>query len=606
MSDLKNATTILRKHLNSTSLYVPWIKLQIGSFVCDTSNNKKDNLFISIQNIKNSGGLANNTTIVLAYVPSANVGIDNLGDDIDRIDIILGGPGSGVKKIVKFQYGYTYPNLKSPEYEAEIMSYSVEIQNSVLIYTINAKTGIERYVNVKASIEGFKKKKPTEVFEIVFNKFLKAEGYTIKWDDNVKGTDTIVDEINGANEVNIFEYLKSILEIATYENDSKDEDIKDTDRSIYLYSFDSYTNKKQIKVSRITSKSSNKDISDRIIFDWMAGKDDIVLNFTTSFNGEIMMTRPYTNEFSQNNLFNLNEEGKANPYYGSISPTTGPKTDSDYAAERYNWAKRATYGYKAQLQTIGIPAEYEILDEVNIIPLIYGKAHHTQGIYQITKITDTIDSSGFSTSWDLIKKDSEEVQEYYKDGYNADAIAKAKESGLYVSNKKAIEKGKQYGNGGSGGGISITASGMRGKVVQIAQSQMEGKTGEVYWNYTMGGGFRNGNTTPWCACFVSWCGGQAGAWGGYKSAACIQFKNHFESKGAWQKGKGHGGTYNPQPGDLIIFNWSGVYGGSCNHIGIVESFDGTRVHTLEGNSGDRTRRKSYSITSNLIVGYCLY
>lgn len=599
MSSLKNTTTTLRKHLNNKSLYVPWIKLQIGNFVCDTAADK-DNLFISIQNVKNSGGLANNTTIVLAYVPSANVGIDNLGDDIDRIDMILGGSR---EKTIKFQYGYTYPNLKSPEYEMIILSYSVEIQNSVLIYTINAKSSLEKYTNVKASIEGFKEKKPTEVFEIVFNRYLKAEGYTIDW-NNVKGTDNIVDEINGANDVNIFEYLKSILEIATYEGDK--DDTKDTDRSIYTFSFNNDSKKKQVIVNRLTSKTTNKKSSDRIVFDWMTGKDDIVLNFTTSFNGAVMMTKAYAEEFSQTNLFNLNEEGKANPYYGTLSPTTGPKTDSDYAAERYNWAKYTTYGYKAQLQTLGIPAEYDVLEEVHIIPLIYGKAHHTQGIYQITKITDTIDSSGFSTSWDLIKKDSEEVQEYYKDGYNADAIAKAKESGLYVSNKKAIEKGKQYGNGGSGGGISITASGMRGKVVQIAQSQMEGKTGEVYWNYTMGGGFRNGNATPWCACFVSWCGGQAGAWGGYKSAACIQFKNHFESKGAWQKGKGHGGTYNPQPGDLIIFNWSGIYGGSCNHIGIVESFDGTRVHTLEGNSGDRTRRKSYPVTSNLIVGYCLY
>lgn len=597
MSDLKTATSTLRKHLNEKSLYVPWIKLEIGNFKCDTAK-KENNLFVSLSNIKNSSGLANTSTIVLAYVPSANVGIDNLGDDIDRIDILL----CASDNIVKFQYGYTYPDIKSPEYSMLIREYSVEIVNGILMYTIKGTSSLIRYQNAVVSIKSYKNKKPTEVFEEVFNTFLKQEGYTLE--NKFKGTDKKVDNINGADSVNIFEYLSSLLEIAEYSGDK--DDTKDNERSIYTYFIKD--DKKKVVVERISPKSSTK-VSDRIIFDWMAGEDDIVLNFNTSFNGRVMMSGPYAKNFSTTNLFNLNESGKANPYYGTLSPTAGPKTTSDYATERYNWVKCATYGYRAQLQTIGIPAEYDILEEVQITPYIYGKAHHTQGIYQITKITDTIDSSGFSTSWELIKKDSEEVKEYYKDGYNKDAIAKAKESNISNYYKsKTVEAGKQYGNGGSGSGTMLisSASGIRGKVVQIAQSQMEGKSGAVYWNYVFGGGFVNGNSTPWCACFVSWCGGQAGAWGGFKSGACIQFKQHFEKSRQWQKGKGHGGRYNPQPGDLIIFNWSGVYGGSCDHIGIVESFDGLNVHTLEGNSSNATHRRSYSVNSRSIVGYCVY
>ncbi len=44
---------------------------------------------------------------------------------------------------------------------------------------------------------------------------------------------------------------------------------------------------------------------------------------------------------------------------------------------------------------------------------------------------------------------------------------------------------------------------------------------------------------------------------------------------------------------------------ASDHVGIVESCDGTTVHTVEGNSGDRVKQNSYSINSPSILGYGL-
>ena len=45
--------------------------------------------------------------------------------------------------------------------------------------------------------------------------------------------------------------------------------------------------------------------------------------------------------------------------------------------------------------------------------------------------------------------------------------------------------------------------------------------------------------------------------------------------------------------------------GSADHVGLVVGTDGSRVYTVEGNSGDACKIKSYSLTYECIKGYGL-
>ena len=57
----------------------------------------------------------------------------------------------------------------------------------------------------------------------------------------------------------------------------------------------------------------------------------------------------------------------------------------------------------------------------------------------------------------------------------------------------------------------------------------------------------------------------------------------------------------PTVGDLVCLDWGND--GIVDHVRIVESVvDGT-VYTIEGNSGDKVARRSYSIGYGQIVGY---
>ena len=89
----------IRNHMNANQVYVPWIQISISpNLVIDTASSK--NYFVSLQNVKNSDGLANNTTIVIAYVPSlevSNVSDQNINEIDEELLITFG-------KEIKFKY----------------------------------------------------------------------------------------------------------------------------------------------------------------------------------------------------------------------------------------------------------------------------------------------------------------------------------------------------------------------------------------------------------------------------------------------------------------------------------------------------------------------
>lgn len=90
----------------------------------------------------------------------------------------------------------------------------------------------------------------------------------------------------------------------------------------------------------------------------------------------------------------------------------------------------------------------------------------------------------------------------------------------------------------------------------------------------------SGASYSWCAVFVWWCFKQAGAkelyYDGKKTA-------YVPTLDQWAKSSGLVVT-DPQPGDLIIFDWNRNNIG--DHIGICTGSDVQTVKTIEGNTDD--------------------
>ena len=135
-------------------------------------------------------------------------------------------------------------------------------------------------------------------------------------------------------------------------------------------------------------------------------------------------------------------------------------------------------------------------------------------------------------------------------------------------------------------------------IVSVALQQVGNVGGAPYWSWY---GFNS--RVEWCACFVSWCANECGyidAGVIPKYAGCVNGVEWFKERGRWLNN-----TAEPSPGMIIFFDWNDENGqdGSSDHTGIVEKVEDGRVWTIEGNSGDSCREKSYPVGYYEVLGY---
>ena len=135
-------------------------------------------------------------------------------------------------------------------------------------------------------------------------------------------------------------------------------------------------------------------------------------------------------------------------------------------------------------------------------------------------------------------------------------------------------------------------------IVEVARSQIGNVGGEPYWSWY---GFTE--RVEWCACFVSWCADKCGYISSGiipKFSGCINGVDWFKGRGQWI-----GNSFEPSPGMIIFFDWDDEDGqdGNADHVGIVEKVENGRVYTIEGNTSDSCRQRSYPVGYYQILGY---
>ena len=144
-------------------------------------------------------------------------------------------------------------------------------------------------------------------------------------------------------------------------------------------------------------------------------------------------------------------------------------------------------------------------------------------------------------------------------------------------------------------------------IISVAKSQLGQKGGQPYWSWY---GFND--RVAWCACFVSWCANQCGLIENGqipRYSVCDNGIAYFKEKDRWQDRET---GYLPVQGDIIFFNWlekdenGNLYQDEkSDHTGIVEYYDSStnKVYTIEGNSGDECKERSYNADDIQIMGY---
>lgn len=125
-------------------------------------------------------------------------------------------------------------------------------------------------------------------------------------------------------------------------------------------------------------------------------------------------------------------------------------------------------------------------------------------------------------------------------------------------------------------------------------------TGEYFSEWYIGGYENNPGwnaDTPWCACFVSWaldqCSGDLLTVP--KFAHVEEFMDSFPID-RWKTG-------DPQPGDIIFFDWVENNTSFPQHVGVVTAVENGTVCTIEGNADGEVASRVYPLDDGRILGY---
>lgn len=404
-NSIANVTALLRR-----SKYSPYIEFSVGNFRVSTQKN--NNYFMQL-NIQYTGaGSANTVGLEIAYVPKP-------GEDPNAIDKALDG-AVAYKKPCYLRFGYSGSEmLLSPLYEFIITDYKISLRDNMIYYSLTVISTIAKLREYRTDFplgrenmvehtdeEGniyYYSENIAEEVRRTFDEMFKDEGYKTILDEGVY-TNASWTNLKPINNITVFQYANTLL------SEIKD---RESDTAVYWYSFEDAEGEKRIYIHRTLNQEDllvKEKAETLFTFDWGGNPQNItrntlVLTFENSFTGAVNIA---TKDSLYQDHYVINSSGESVKIKGLKSVDVGDYASNDSTIANRQWWKASAWVYDAQLEIVGIPADIPIGVLIRVRPLIYGREHHTAGVYMITGASSNITSNGFTTNLKLVKYISED------------------------------------------------------------------------------------------------------------------------------------------------------------------------------------------------------
>lgn len=117
---------------------------------------KYRDLIMSLTNVKNGSGEANNFTLLVAYAPSFDPNFD--ANEFEKALTISPSSEWDSATVAKklectLQYGYADdPSLRTVTYKGLMLNYTVDFQDGMLVYTITGYSGLTQYTESRTAL----------------------------------------------------------------------------------------------------------------------------------------------------------------------------------------------------------------------------------------------------------------------------------------------------------------------------------------------------------------------------------------------------------------------------------------------------------------------
>lgn len=413
VTEFKNSIRAVTDML-SHSRYAPYLEFSIGDFKIST--HKNNNYFMQMNITYTGAGSANTTGIELAYIPKP-------GEDPNFIDKALDGAVAS-KKSCYLRFGYSgSPVLFSQLYECILLDYKVSLRDHMIYYSISCISTIAKYRELRSNFPIGRElydaflhtndngesyytfnTNPIHHIKTTIEKFFKdkEEKWSVAYEDPNLESYVEPMKLRPIDDVTVFQYVESIL--------NKIED-KSTQQAIYWYSLTDTPDADGYKYVILHRSINDIGLIDEVskdtlfTFDWGGNPQDkskntLVIAFENSFTGAVNIA---TLESVFQDRYAINSSGDSIKVNGPEHTEVGDFASEEMIESGRFWWKSSAWVYDAQLEIHGIPADIPLATLIRVRPLIYGREHHTGGIYMITGATSNINSGGFTTSLKLVK-----------------------------------------------------------------------------------------------------------------------------------------------------------------------------------------------------------
>lgn len=206
-----------------------------------------------------------------------------------------------------------------------------------------------------------------------------------------------------------------------------------------------------------------------------------------------------------------------------------------------------------------------------------------KGITDPRKYLETIKADGYATSSTYVENNMKLVTQYNLTQYDGKQV-----TGMSYDRTKVVNQAKAWLG-------CNEADGSHKKIIDLYNTQNPRPRG-----------YKMTYSDAWCATFVS---AVAVALGYTKiiptECSCYYMIEGFKKIGCWKESD----NYVPKAGDIIFYDWddsgSGDNTGNPDHVGIVETCNGSTITVIEGNYSNSVKRRNIAVNGRYIRGFGL-
>ena len=384
----------------------PFVGVIIGDydfgFYKEVNNVKKYPNYIQSLEVQKINGQVNKYTLVLNYMISQF-------DDPNFFEKVFSSVSQ--TRAITFYYGdlavqnYVYKNESAL---ITSIKKNIDLDGSRITYTIGAVSQCALASSGSYTFKQYNNKKPSvRIREILDNPiyglkdlFPGMRNKTLVDNNNLIPGDDLPQTIYAKENISILDYLSYLVSLMT-------PDVYKTEistPSFYILTYNDDTSGifggAYFKISLVDTKKEHPEA-----FDVSIGYPGNNYVFGMSIDNDEGYSMYYDYQSSLNKeqyVKRINEKGEYEYVYAPVL-SSGNSLHQTTSAERNWWSKVTQYPIKAQIKIKGLLRPTVLMSYLNVNIYFHGERYIDSGLFIITKQVDRIDSSGYTTTLDMVR-----------------------------------------------------------------------------------------------------------------------------------------------------------------------------------------------------------